>query len=458
MKALPPKILIVEDHEDLIEDLEYALSAEGYEVVCAKTGPEGKDLIDNNVFELVISDYKLPEIYGDVLLQHVRRVSPYTATILITAYGKIDHAVEMLHDGIDDYVTKPFLLKEIKARIIRLLERRELRRQIDVMQQQLQKFTTDEIIIGKSPAIQQVLQQVAMVSMIDVPVVIEGDSGVGKELVARAIHYSGVRKSKPFIPINCGALPDALLESELFGHVKGAFTGADKHKTGIFEEAAGGTILLDEVTELNLNTQVKLLRTQQEKEIRRVGSTRPVYIDVRFIAATNKSLSGEVEADRFRKDLYYRLNVITIRVPTLNERGSDIPILAQHFLQKYAQKFDKPVKDYSTEAMRKLANGQWPGNIRELENVIQKAILMTRTSAIAAEDLDIAAYFEEFLPYKKAKERFDRQYLAQALQESEGNARLAAKKAGMHWKNFWEKLKKYNLTVKNAKQVDKGEE
>ncbi|RMH69765.1 MAG: sigma-54-dependent Fis family transcriptional regulator [Gemmatimonadetes bacterium] len=455
MNLRTAKILIIEDNETLLENLEYLLRAEKYEVTSLMSGAAGLKLVESNVYDLVVSDFRLPDVTGDVILKRIRAISPYTATILITAYGNVDHAVELLRHGIDDYITKPFELKDLAYRIERLLEQQKLRRRVDTLQKQLQHVNVAGSIIGQSHLMQQVLRQVAMVASTDVPVIVEGESGVGKELVARAIHFSSARRQHPFLPVNCGALPDSLLESELFGHVRGAFTGADRHAIGLIEAASGGTLFLDEVTELTLSTQVKLLRTLQENEIRRVGSTHPQKIDVRFIAATNQNIEDRVASGDFREDLYYRLNVVKIIVPPLQDRPEDIPPLALHFLQKYSQKFNKAVRDFSPAAMQALIRHEWRGNVRELENVIQKALLVTQTSTIQRVDLDLPHSQNDrkpagFLPYQQAKAEFERDYLIRALQESNGNAREAARRSGMHWKNFWQKLQKHHIQLQTS--------
>ncbi|RMH70784.1 MAG: sigma-54-dependent Fis family transcriptional regulator [Gemmatimonadetes bacterium] len=457
MKPHTPKLLIIEDDPDILDTLKDLFTFEKYEVHTAADGKEGLKKVNQDVYDIVISDYKLPHISGDEILKQVHDSSPYTGTLLITAHGNIAHAVELLQYGIDDYISKPFELKEIKARAQRLLRTGKLERQVALLKLQLQKSGLEQMIIGKSPAIQNVFKQIEVVSQTDVPVVIEGESGVGKELVARSIHQLSARSKMPFIPVNCGALPDTLFESELFGYVKGAFTGADRHSIGIIENSNGGTVFLDEIGEMNINMQVKLLRTIQENEIRRVGSAQPIKVDVRFIAATNRRLKEEVSAGRFREDLYYRLNVITIRVPPLRERPTDIPILATHFLKIYSEQMGKPVREFTPRAMHHLIHHPWHGNVRELENMIQKAILMTESLMIDAPDLgfaeeplkpEVAAtspVTAELLPFKEAKIQFERGYIQQALQASNGNMREAARRAKMDWKNFWQKVQKYNL-------------
>ncbi|RMH69684.1 MAG: sigma-54-dependent Fis family transcriptional regulator [Gemmatimonadetes bacterium] len=460
MEIAPAKILIIEDEASVGRVLKAGFASIGYDVTQIGDGQEGMDLINREVYDLVISDYMLPNVPGDEILRQVNQVSPYTATMLITAHGKIDHAVELLQQGIDDYITKPFNLKDVIVRVNRLIDRQQLRHQVDLLQKQVRDKNLSDSIIGRSLAIQNVLKQIATVANADVPVVIEGESGVGKELVARAIHYSGNRAGNPFIAINCGALPESLLESELFGHMRGAFTGADRHSVGIIEEASHGTLFLDEVTEMSQATQVKLLRALQENEIRRVGSSRPIKVDVRFIAATNKNLREEVEKKQFREDLYYRLNVMNIYVPPLRDRREDIPLLSCHFIEKYAQKFNKGVVEFSAEAMQKLMAGEWVGNIRELENVIQRAVLITRTSVISPEDIGISIFSNDpdasaTLPFKEAKQQavsqFERSYISHLLTLCKGNMTAAARKAGIDKKNFWQKMKKYNISLDQYK-------
>ena len=378
------RILIVDDEESLREFLSIMLHREGYLVDTAVDGAQASAHLRDHAYDLVISDIKMPRMSGLELLRHIKERSPETVVLMVTAFSTTEEAVEAMKQGAYDYITKPFQNEEIRLIVKNALERRELRQENLALKEELGKRYSFEGLIGKSKAMQDVITLIRKVAASPVKVLITGESGTGKELVARAIHHQSDRRDQPFIPINCGAIPENLLESELFGHEKGSFTGAISQKPGLFETAAGGTIFLDEIGELPPMMQVKLLRVLQENEFRRVGGNKSIQVDVRVIAATNRRLEEAVANGSFREDLYYRFNVIRIDLPSLRSRREDIPMLIDWFWERFTG--HKGVK-VAEDAMRRLIDYHWPGNIRELENVIERATVLGHEGKITLDCL-----------------------------------------------------------------------
>ena len=371
------RILVVDD-EDMIRDLlSETLQRDDYIVDTASNGKDALEVLEQYKFDLLITDIRLPDLSGMKILERVNKKYPDMGTILITAYGSIKNAVKAMKQGAFDYITKPFSLDEMEVVIKKYFDYQNLVSENQYLRSQLNKKFSFENIVGTSAPMEKIFDQIKMVSRSRATVLIQGDSGTGKELVARAIHYNSERKSGPFITTNCAALPEGLVESELFGHEKGAFTGAIKTSKGRFEMADGGTLLLDEISEISLALQAKLLRVLQEREIERVGGGKPMPVDVRIIATTNRDLEVEVEEGRFRGDLYYRLNVVPIHMPTIVERRDDIPLLIRHFVGYFCNDNGFQQKEISEKAMRMLAQKDWPGNVREIENSVERAVVMS---------------------------------------------------------------------------------
>lgn len=366
-------ILVVDDEESMREFLSIMLKREGYGVNVASDGAQALELLKENSYDLVISDIQMPRLGGFELLAQVMSRTPETAMIMITAFSSTEQAVEAMKQGAYDYITKPFKNEEIRLIVKNALERKLLKQENQELKKELGRRYSFGNLIGKSRSMQQVYDLIAKVAASRANILVTGESGTGKELVARALHYNSDRHEAPFVPINCGAIPENLLESELFGHEKGSFTGAIQQKQGLFEVANGGTLFLDEIGELPAMMQVKLLRVLQEREVRRVGGTRDIPVDVRVVAATNKDLEGEVASGTFREDLFYRLNVIRLALPPLRDRRDDIPLLIEHFYQKLTGKKELHV---SEKAMRRLLDYGWPGNIRELENIVERCLVL----------------------------------------------------------------------------------
>ncbi|RKY90622.1 MAG: sigma-54-dependent Fis family transcriptional regulator, partial [Ignavibacteriae bacterium] len=369
------KILVVDDEQIIRESLSYVLKKEDYQVDEAENGKIAYEKLLETTYDLVITDLEMPEMKGTELLDKIRNLSVQTATIVVTAYGSLETAIAALRSGASDYVLKPVEFDELLIKVKRLFEIKDMLIENQILRNELQRSTEDLKIIGNSRAIKKVFDIIRSVADTESTVLITGKSGTGKELVAKALHFTSKRKNKPFVVVNCGAISDNLIESELFGHKKGAFTGAVSDKEGFMKAANDGTLFLDEIGEMPLNLQVKLLRAIQEKEYTPVGTTSSLLVNLRFVASTNKDLAEEVKAGNFREDLYYRLNVIEIKLPTLKERQEDIPLLANHFVDKYRKQMNKSIKGMSEEAMRFLINHEWKGEVRELENVIERAII-----------------------------------------------------------------------------------
>jgi len=380
--------ILIADDEPLVQDLlSEVLKREGYQVTLVKDGYSALKKIQESYFDLVITDVRMPKIDGLTLLKKVKELSPATSVIVITAYGSIDDAVEAMKRGACDYLTKPILPDQIKILIQKVCQYQDLLRENRYLRSEINNLYTSSQLIGESPLMKEVYKMIAKAAPTKSTVLIYGETGTGKELVARAIHYTSLRRKKPFIKVNCAALPEELLESELFGYEKGAFTGAIEKKEGRFELAHTGTLLLDEISETSPGFQAKLLRVLQEEEFERVGGTKTIKVDVRIIATTNINPREAVEKGKLREDLYYRLNVIPIYLPPLRERRGDIPLLVRYFLKKYNRQNGRKVRGITSECLEVINQYQWPGNIRELENAIQRAVVISEKEFLSPEDL-----------------------------------------------------------------------
>jgi len=456
------RVLIVDDEESMRDFLSIMLHREGYQVDTAVDGAQAVVHLRDHSYDLVISDIKMPRMTGLELLTHIKDRTPETVVLMVTAFSSTDEAVEAMKQGAYDYITKPFKNEEIRLIVKNALERRDLRRENLALKEALgQRFSFDGLI-GKSKSMQDVFNMIRKVASSPVKILVTGESGTGKELVARAIHYNSDRRDGPFVPINCGAIPENLLESELFGHEKGSFTGAIRQKPGLFETAAGGTIFLDEIGELPAMMQVKLLRVLQENEFRRVGGTKDIKTDVRVLAATNRHLEEAVAAGSFREDLYYRFNVIRIDLPPLRQRREDIPVMVDFFWERFTgQKGVKVAED----AMRRLIDYSWPGNVRELENVIERATVLghdneitldclppnlvtgmsgsvTPLTDIPESGMDLDAYLGEI----------EKEILIKALARTDGVRKSAAGLLGITFRSIRYRLAKYDLGDDDAEE------
>ncbi len=455
------KILIVDDEASVGQFLSIMLEREGYQVDAVLSGKEALEKIAQDPPHVVLADLRMPEMDGIELLTRIKEEDPRIAVIIMTAYGSLESAVEAMRKGAFDYVMKPFQIEEIKLVIKRALEERKLREENLELKRRVKQYELKEIV-GKNEKFQKVLELVKKVAPTDSTVLIRGESGTGKELIARAIHNLSPRASNPFIAINMAALPEELLESELFGYVKGAFTGANKNKDGLFKAAEGGTLLLDEISEASPRIQVKILRALQEKEITPVGSTKTIKVDVRIIASTNADLEQMVKEGKFREDLYYRLNVVTIEIPPLRERKDDIPLLANHFLKKYTALYNLPMKKISDEAMKILQEYEWPGNVRELENAIERAIILSDGGVIKPDDLPekirektASRISEKSSLVGLTLEELEKRYILQVLDETGWNKNKAAQILGIDPSTLYRKLQRYGLS-KSRRSQGKG--
>ncbi|MBI3352121.1 MAG: sigma-54-dependent Fis family transcriptional regulator [Nitrospirae bacterium] len=381
------KILIVDDEKSMREFLQIVLTKEGYHVVTASDGEEAIELIGKDIFDLVISDLKMPKASGLDVLKAVKEVSPDSIVLMITAFATTETAIEAMKQGAYNYLIKPFKIEEVKLIIKNALEKQTLRKENNKLRQELKELVFPRNIIGKSEPLLKILELVSKISETSSNILITGESGTGKELIARAIHDQSPRRNKPFVTVNCSALPENLLESELFGHMKGAFTGAILNKQGLFEIADEGTLFLDEIGDTSLTIQVKLLRVLQEREFRRVGGLKDIKVDVRIVAATNKNLLQAVAENRFREDLYYRLDVIPVFLPPLRERTGDVPLLVDYFLKKFDKTLNKNISGIEPDALQLLMEQEWKGNVRELENIMERVISLSSNPKITKEDV-----------------------------------------------------------------------
>lgn len=427
------KILVVDDEAHVREMLKKGLSQLGeFTVETAQNGLEAVEKIEKDVFDLVLTDLKMPEMDGIELLKTIKGTRPEIMVILMTAYGSIETAIEAIKSGANDYVTKPIDFNDLLIRITKSQKESLLLRENRLLRMEVKKKFEFNNIIGKSKKMQEVFSLIEKVAPSNSTVVIYGGSGTGKELVAKAIHYHSPRADRPFIPFNCGAIPETLVESELFGHTKGAFTGAIQGKRGLFEEAHGGTLFLDEISTILPSVQVKLLRVLQEKEVMKLGSTERTKIDVRMIAATNENLEANVKNGKFREDLFYRLHVFPIFLPDLKDRRDDIPLLAYHFLRVYTKENQKEIKGISAEAMNLLLEYHWPGNVRELENAIERGVIMADRDYLTPNDFpqNMREGFSNLMKRgakdRKSLDEIKAEYIAEILKEAGGNKKTAA--------------------------------
>jgi two-component system, NtrC family, response regulator AtoC len=448
------RILIVEDDDIFRRPLQRTLEVAGYDVLAVPSGEAVIDLLKGDDVDLVLTDKRLPGMDGVELTRRLRGEHPDLAMVVMTAYGTIESAVEAMRLGAADYLVKPFEVAELLMVVRHAIEFQELRAASRAtLRRNQERFTLRNIVVESAP-MKEVFELLSSVAVLDTTVLIHGETGVGKELLARSIHFSGARRDKPFVAVNCAAIPAELFESELFGFRKGAFTSAIETRRGFFQTANGGTLLLDEIGEMPMALQSKLLRVIEDKRITPIGSDRSVEVDVRFIATTNKDLQVEVERGTFRRDLYYRLSIVPIRVPPLRERPADIPLLVQHFLEASARRAKKGVHTVEPAAMEVLCRYAWPGNVRELENVIERAVIVAKGPTIADVERFLGPEGERqradlSLPFRDAKarivEEFERAYIAGVLEAHGGKLTAAAKHADMDPKNFSEKLVRYGL-------------
>lgn len=455
------KIMVVDDDDPLRALLRDYLVAEGYHVVAYSLATAAlADLKLGAKIDLVISDLKMPQMDGLSFLEQVKKTTPQIPVVLMTAFGSIENAIEAIRKGAFDYMVKPFQLEEVSVIVARALNFKRLETENQVLRDQIKNRYQFQKIIGKSPGMKNIFDLIERVSQANSNVLITGESGTGKEMVARAIHESGGRRHKPFVAINCTSIPETLLESELFGHAKGAFTGAQVKRQGLFEEADGGTLFLDEIGDMEMGLQAKLLRVIQERKIRPLGENHFKEIDVRIIAATHKDLKEGVRLGTFREDLFYRLSVIPIVIPPLRHRKEDIPVLAENFLKKYAAINHSSVRQFSEKAMSKLIQHRWEGNVRELENLVERVIVLVNKPVIHAEDIPLydANSVEDFfgtatsdLP---AMEELEKRYIQFVLQKTEGRKEKAAHILGINRRTLYRKEREYDLLEPSSSQID----
>jgi DNA-binding NtrC family response regulator len=449
--AEPFRILVIDDEPTQLELVGGFLRKQGFEVVPAASGRAAVARFKQEPFDLVLTDQRMPDLSGLDVLEAVRAASPETAVVIMTAYGTIETAVSAVKAGAADYLAKPLNLDELLHRIHQIQDRRRLLTENRELRAALAERHRVEGIIGESGAMQEMLSVVRRVAPSDATVLIRGESGTGKELIARALHYASPRAVRPLVKVNCAALAESLLEAELFGHEKGAFTGAVTARKGRFELADGGSLFLDEIGDLPPHLQVKLLRVLQEREFERVGSGRPIKVDVRLLAATHRNLEALIREGRFRDDLYYRINVVTIQLPPLRERREDVPLLIDHFLRAFADKNGKSIRGLTREAREALLRYDYPGNVRELENLIERAVVLTRDDVIDLTDLPLtletqAAESESGAGLVAAVEGLERRMIREALAKADGIQTRAAELLGIGERVLRYKLKKYGLS------------
>ena len=445
------KVLVVDDEAIVRESLRDWLGEVGHQVLTAENGPQALEVIQKEKPAVLITDLVMPGIDGIELMKRAKEISPGIEAIIITAYGSIPTAINAIREGAYDYIEKPFCPERAEILIDKLMERQRLLEENLSLQQRLEERYRFENIITKSSRMQQVIEVIKVVAKSNATALITGETGTGKELVARAIHSQSHRRDRPFVAISCAALPESLLESELFGHEKGSFTGAYAQKKGKFEVANRGTLFLDEIGEMSANTQVHLLRVLEEKEFNRVGGNEPIKVDVRVISATNRDMKQAVAEGKFREDLYYRLNVVNIELPPLRERTEDILLLAQHFLKRFALENQKKITGFSHQATDFLLKHNWPGNVRELENAIERAVILSKNSVIEAADLsqqNLMPAGSTTSPVPNLKQ-VEKDHIQNVLNETGGNYTEAARILGISRVTLYNKAKIYGLNAKN---------
>ncbi|RPH49382.1 MAG: sigma-54-dependent Fis family transcriptional regulator [Desulfobacteraceae bacterium] len=462
-------ILVVDDERSMRELLDVMLSREGYEINCAESGSKAISCLEKKDFDLLLCDIRLGDISGIDVLRAAKKKNLKTVVIMISAYASTETAIEAMNGGAYDYVPKPFDNNELKETIANALQLKTIEQEKKIIDDELKKQLHFGKIIGNSPAMLHVYNLIRQVAKTKTSILVTGESGTGKELIARAIHDESDRHDKPFVVINCGGIPETLMESELFGHKKGSFTGSTQDKKGLFEAADKGTVFLDEIGDLSIHLQVKLLRVLQERAFKPVGGNEDISVDIRIISATNKDLTKEVIEGRFREDLFYRLNVIEIKMPPLRERKSDLRVLAQHFLEKYSLEMGKKVTKISSYAINLLNNYQFPGNIRELENLMERSVAITDTNILLPDSLAISLHKRRRFVEGVKDRRFDlndvqkgvsldtiledleRAYIMKALEFSGGNKNKAAELLGIRYHTMWHRLNKLGIETKSEK-------
>jgi DNA-binding NtrC family response regulator len=447
------KILVVDDDREMCQFLADLLGEEGYLVETVHDGASAVERYRANTFDLTITDLMMPRMRGTELVRQLKEIDAHALVLLITAFGSIESAVEAMHAGAFHYVTKPFRTEEILLQVNRALEQRSLQSEVERLRQQVHSRYGFENIIGQSARMREIFELVAHVSDLAVNVLIVGESGTGKEMIARAIHQNSARAARSFIPINCAAIPETLLESELFGYVRGAFTDARKDRRGLFQAANGGVLFLDEISEIPLSLQAKLLRVIEDKEVRPLGTNQGEKVDARLVSACNRDPESLVQEGRFRQDLYYRLNVIRIDLPPLRERTEDIPILIEHFMRKFSEQIHRKLEGIEPEALDALTNYHWPGNIRELEHTIERAVLLGKEARIGLQDFppSLVARNDHVLPLADAVAKsytlkdLEKEYIMRVMETVGGNKTEAAKTLGVDRTTLYRKLEEYKV-------------
>ena len=446
-------ILVIDDDTNILEVIQMRLKSWGYHVTTARDGKEAKMALSVTPFNLVIIDLRLSDENGIEIMEKIIATHPTLPIIILTAHGSIESAVEAMKKGAYSYITKPFNNEDLALHIKNALEKQKLTKEIEHLRKQIDEQHNFKPIIGNNKRMQEILEQVSKIAKTDCTVSIYGESGTGKELIARSIHHTSNRSKCPFIATNCGAIPEGLLENELFGHVRGAYTDAHESKEGLFMQADGGTIFLDEISTTSPALQIKLLRVLQEREIKPIGGTKNIKINVRVIVASNVDLQKAVNEGTFREDLFYRIHVVPIYIPPLRERKDDIPLLATYFMTEFCNVLKKDIKGFTPAALQRMLLYDWPGNIRELQNKIEHAVIMTNNTLITPDDLftNTNTLKNTFNSYKDAKERFEREYIENLLKVSNGSAIKASKFAGCSRDQIYKLIKKHKLNPENYK-------
>ncbi len=462
------KILIIDDDPSVNRVMQIFFKMKNFIAETAKNGDEGLKLLKKDNFDIVFLDLNLPDINGEEVARRIREFDKNIIIVVITGYASVKSVIKLFKIGINDYIQKPFQIDEIDFLVEKMLKNKQIEEENIKLKKNLSDIYKPENIIGKSKAIEEVHKLIIQVSQYDVNVLIQGESGTGKEMVARAIHFSSLRKDKPFYAINCGAIPSELIESELFGYRKGAFTGAVTDRKGLFEDANGSTLFLDEINELPLHLQPKLLRVLQEKSVKRIGDNKELSVDVRIISASSLDLKNEVAKKKFREDLYYRLNVFNITLPPLRERKSDIPLLIDHFIKKYSKSIKKGIKGITSDAIKKCMNYDWNGNVRELENAVQRAMVIAKGEYLKAHDfiLEVLSIRDkdddrgidvDKMDYKNAlqyyTDKIDKIYINKAMKEAKYNKKEAAKILGISERTLYYKLSRMGINFKERSSL-----